>query len=171
MEIYGYYTDSESLLEGVKKLRANEVNIKDVLTPYPVHHLDKALGLKRSLLPKAGMIAGIIGAGGAFLFQTWVFTKDYPIDIGGKPQFAYPSFIPLTFELGVLLAALALVFGFLFRSKLGLGAKNKIYDERNTDDRFGVVLKVPEKSTENEFNAIVEQFKTAGAMGIQIINS
>jgi hypothetical protein len=106
MEIYGYYTDSETLLEGVKKLRADGIKIKDVYTPYPVHHLDKALGYKRTLLPKAGMIAGIIGAGGAFLFQTWVFTVDYPINIGGKPHFAYPSFIPLTFELGVLFAHL-----------------------------------------------------------------
>lgn len=171
MEIYGYYTDTHSLLEGVKKLREDGVKIKDVMTPYPVHHLDKALGLKRSLLPKAGLVAGIIGAAGAFLFQAWVFTTDYPVNIGGKPQFAYPSFIPLTFELGVLLASLALVFGFLFRSKLGLGAKNKIYDERNTDDRFGVVLEVPGESTENDIHALAEQFRSTGAMGVQRIHS
>lgn len=171
MEIYGYYTDSQSLLDGIKKLRADGVNIRDVLTPYPIHHLDKALGLKRSLLPKAGLVAGIIGAGGAFLFQAWVLTVDYPVDIGGKPQFAYPSFIPLTFELGVLLAALALVFGFLFRSKLGLGAKNKIYDQRNTDDRLGVVLEVPGESSEEDIQALEEQFKSTGAMEVQRIYS
>lgn len=171
MEIYGYYTDSQSLLEGVKKLRADGVKIKDVLTPYPIHHLDKALGLKRSLLPKAGLVAGIIGAAGAFLFQAWVLTVDYPVDIGGKPQFAYPSFIPLTFELGVLLASLALVFGFLFRSKLGLGAKNKIYDRRNTDDRLGVVLEVPGESREEDIRAMEEQFQRTGAMEVQRIHS
>lgn len=171
MEIYGYYTDSQSLLDGVKKLKDDDLKIKDVLTPYPVHHLDKALGLKRSLLPKAGMIAGIIGAGAAFVFQAWVFTVDYPINIGGKPLFAYPSFIPLTFELGVLFASLALVFAFLFRSRLGLGAKNKIYDEKITDDRFGVVLDAGEQSSENDLNAMVKQFKSTGAMGVQIINS
>jgi hypothetical protein len=171
MEIYGYYTDSESLLDGVKKLREDNLKIKDVRTPYPVHHLDKALGLKRSLLPKAGMVAGIIGATGAFLFQTWVFTVDYPLNIGGKPHFAYPSFIPLTFELGVLFAALALVFGFLFRSQLGLGAKNKIYDEKNTDDRFGVILDAGQESSDDELSAMVEKFKAAGGMGVQIIDN
>ena len=170
MEIYGYYTDSESLLEGVKKLQEEGFKIKDVYTPYPVHHLDKVLGLKRSLLPKAGMIAGIIGAAGAFLFQTWVFTVDYPVEIGGKPNFAYPSFIPLTFELGVLFAALALVFGFLFRSKLGLGARNKIYDERNTDDRFGIVVDAGTQKSEEEINAMMEQIKEKGAMGVEIID-
>jgi hypothetical protein len=171
MEVYGYYTDSQSLLEGVKKLRADGIKIKDVLTPYPIHHLDKALGLKRSLLPKAGLVAGIMGAAGAFLFQAWVLTVDYPVDIGGKPQFAYPSFIPLTFELGVLLASLALVFGFLFRSKLGLGAKNKIYDRRNTDDRLGVVLEVPGESREEDIRALEEQFQRTGAMEVQRIHS
>ena len=171
MEIYGYYTDSETLLEGVKKLREKDIKIKDVYTPYPVHHLDKALGLKRSLLPKTGLIAGIIGAAGAFLFQTWVFTVDYPVDIGGKPQFAFPSFIPLTFELGVLFASVALVFTFLFRSKLGLGAKNKIYDERNTDDRFGVVIDAGKETSENELNSMVENFKQTGAEGIEVLNT
>ncbi len=171
MEIYGYYTDSETLLEGVKKLRAEGIKINDVYTPFPVHHLDKALGYKRTLLPKAGLIAGIIGAGGAFLFQTWVFTVDYPLNIGGKPHFAYPSFIPLTFELGVLFAAVALVFAFLFRSQLGLGAKPKIYDERNTDDRFGVVLDARKASNDEEVNAMKEQFKQTGAMEVQVINN
>jgi hypothetical protein len=170
MEVYGYYNDSESLLEGIKKLRREGIEIKDVFTPYPVHHLDKALGYKRSLLPKAGMIAGIIGASAAFLFQTWIFTVDYPVNIGGKPHFAYPSFIPLTFEVGVLLAALGLVFGFLMRSKLGLGAKNKIYDERNTDDRFGVVIDPGKNEDKEKVKAMAEQFKQTGAMEVRILD-
>jgi hypothetical protein len=169
MEIYGYYTDSQSLLEGVEKLREEDYKIKDVYTPYPVHHLDKALGLKRSRLPKAGLIGGLIGAGGAFLFQTWVFTVDYPINIGGKPNFSFPSFIPITFELGVLFASLALVFTFLFRSGLGLGAKTKIYDERNTDDRFGVVLEAGSGKNEQEIHTMIEAFKQTGALGVQKI--
>ena len=171
MEIYGYYTDSDTLLEAVEKLRKENFRIKDVYTPYPVHHLDKALGFKRSRLPKAGLVAGLIGAAGAFLFQTWVFTVDYPINIGGKPNFSFPSFIPLTFELGVLFAALALVFTFLFRSRLGLGAKNKIYDERNTDDRFGVVIDAGKNKSEEEINTILEQFKETGAMGVTRIEN
>ena len=166
MKIYGYYEDSESLLQGIEQLKKHRFRIEDVYTPYPVHHLDKVLGYRRSLLPKAGIIGGIIGAAGAFLFQTWVFTVDYPINIGGKPNFAFPSFIPLTFELGVLFAALALVFGFLFRSRLGLGAQNKIYDERNTDDHFGVLIDAGTEKGEPEINAMEGRFKQTGAMGI-----
>jgi hypothetical protein len=169
MEIYGYYKDSGLLLEGIRKLKATGLGIKDVYTPYPVHHLDRALGLKRTLLPKAGLVGGIIGAGSAFLFQTWVFTKDYPLHIGGKPLFAYPSFIPITFECGVLFAAFALVFAFLFRSRLGLGAKIKIYDEKTTDDRFGVVLSAGIEKNEQEIDRMTEKFKETGAVGVTII--
>jgi DhnA family fructose-bisphosphate aldolase class Ia len=63
-----------------------------------------------------------------------------------------------------------LVFGFLFRSKLGLGARNKIYDERNTDDRFGIVVDAGTQKSEKEINAMMEQIKEKGAMGVEVID-
>jgi hypothetical protein len=138
--ISAYFTDEENLLRASKILMEKEILILDVLTPFPVHGLDKVLGLKDSKLPIVGFVAGAIGTIFAFGFQTWVFVVDYPLFIGGKPHFAIPAFIPITFEITILFAAIAMVFAFLFRSKLGLGAKPKIHDERITDDHFVIII-------------------------------
>ena len=163
-EISGYFTDEESLFKAIKGLRENNIKIKDVFTPYPVHGLDKALGLRRSLLPKAAFFGGALGASCGFLFQAWVFTKAYPLNIGGKPFLSVPSFIPVTFECTVLFATFAIAFAFLFRSKLGLGASHKIYNEESTDDRFVVVL----NTEEADADTIKKQFKSTGAMNIKV---
>ena len=156
--ISAYFTDEENLLRASKTLMEKNISILDVLTPFPVHGLDKVLGLKESNLPTVGFIAGGIGTLLAFGFQTWAFVIDYPLFIGGKPHFSVPAFIPITFEVTVLFAAIAMVFAFLFRSKLGLGAKNKIHDERITDDRFLIIIDAEkEESQFDEVKAILEQ--------------
>ena len=148
--ISAYFEDEENLLRATKDLRAKQVSIQDVLTPFPIHGLDPILGFKRSRIPTVGFISGAIGAIVAFGFQAWVFIVDYPIIIGGKPQFAIPSFIPITFELTVLFAAFGMVFAFLIRSKLGPGANNPIHDERITDDRFVIIVDLNEAGSQDE---------------------
>ena len=74
----------------------------DVYTPFPIHGLDRAMGLRETSLHTAGFIYAIIGTTTALSFMTWVFTKDWPLNIGGKPHFALPAWIPITFELTVL---------------------------------------------------------------------
>ena len=165
-ELSGYYDKEANLLEAVKKLRENNIKIKDVFSPYPVHGLDHAMGLRRSWLPRAAFIGGAIGAVSGLLFQIWVFTKAYPINIGGKPYLSIPSFIPVTFECAILFAAFAIVFAYLFRSNLGLGADNKIYDERATDDRFVVVLDTSE-TEESKAEEIKSTFEETGALEVK----
>lgn len=162
-EISGYYDKESNLLDAVKALRENDIKIKDVFSPYPVHGLDHALGLQRSWLPRAAFIGGAVGAASGLLFQIWVFTKAYPLNIGGKPYLSIPSFIPVTFECAILFAAFAIVLAYLFKSNLGLGADNKIYSERATDDRFVVVLKVDDA----EADQIKSTFAETGAMEVK----
>ena len=157
-----FYTDEQDLLTGIKHLKQNNVKFLDVLTPFPVHGLDKVLGFRRSWIPRVGFIGGAIGAFCGFIFQTWVFTRAYPLNIGGKPYFSVPSFIPITFECTVLFAAFAMVFAFLFRSKLGLGANNKIYDLKITDDRFVIVTDINELS-QTEIDDTAKLVKESGA--------
>ncbi len=156
------YADETDLLEGVKILKQAGMQITDVLTPFPVHGLDKVLGYRRSWIPRVGFIAGAIGAFFGFIFQVWVFNRAYPLNFGGKPFFAVPSFIPVTFECAVLFAAFAMVFAFLFRSRLGLGAKNKIYDPKITDDSFVVVADTDGMIPE-EIDRMTGLFKKTGA--------
>ena len=83
----------------------------DAHTPFPVHGLDRAIGLRRSPLPWIVLVMGLTGAALGFVLQWWVHTSAYPLVISGKPFFSWPAFIPITFEVGVLFGALGAVFG------------------------------------------------------------
>lgn len=162
--ISAYFEDEEDLLSGIKNMQENDVEVLDAFTPFPVHGLDKILGIRRSWLPRVAFIGGTIGALFGFFFQKWVFTEGYQMSIGGKPLVAIPSFIPVTFELAVLFAAFSMVFAFFIRSKLGLGAENKIYDVRSTDDHFVVVVGYEE----NNIESVKEKMEAAGATIIEV---
>jgi hypothetical protein len=83
----------------------------DAHSPFPVHGLDGAMGMTRSKLPWIVLVLGLGGAAVGFGLQTWVHMSAYPLTISGKPFFAWPAFVPITFELGVLGGALGAVFG------------------------------------------------------------
>jgi hypothetical protein len=87
----------------VKNVRKAGYKIHDVYTPFPVHGLDHAMGLRETSLHTAGFIYAITGTTTALTFMSWVFTKDWPMDIGGKPHFALPAWIPITFELNCII--------------------------------------------------------------------
>jgi hypothetical protein len=161
--ITGYFEDEVDLKTAIKQLKEKNIPIKDVFTPFPVHGLEHVLEYKKSHLPKVAFFAGGLGAAVALGFQTWIFTIDYPINFGGKPFFSLPSFIPVTFELTVLFAAFSMVFAFLFRSGLGMGAKNKIWDERITDDRFLILLE-PENQNKDDYKSALE---ATGALDVK----
>ncbi|MBS4058619.1 MAG: DUF3341 domain-containing protein [Bacteroidetes bacterium] len=162
--ITAYYNDEEDLLKGIKQLKSKGIDVADVMTPFPVHGLDKALGFRRSRLTRVAFIGGAIGGLTGFLFQAWVFTKAYPLNFGGKPFFAVPSFIPVTFEMTVLFAAFSMVIAFFIRSNIGPGAKTIIHDERSTDDRFLLVVDIQE---DEEVKQVEKALAEAGALGIQ----
>lgn len=166
--ITAYYLDEEDLLKGIGQMKAKGLEIMDVLTPFPVHGIDKALNIRRSRLTRVAFIGGAVGAIIGFGFQAWVFTIDYPLNIGGKPFFAVPSFMPVAFELTVLFSAFAMVIAFFVSNKLGPGAKTIIHDERITDDRFLVVVKVDDSRSEENIKEIELALAEAGAEGITL---
>lgn len=142
-----YFDDEVPLLQAVRKLRESNEIITDVLSPFPVHGLDEALSIKRSRIPVVGFIFGAIGAILAFGFQAWVFTVSYPLIIGGKPFFAAPAFIPITFEVTVLFAGLSMVAAMLIRSKLKPDIRFVPVDKRITDDRFVILVEAADAKT------------------------
>jgi hypothetical protein len=111
---------------------------------------------------------GAVGAIAGFGFQAWVFTSAYPLNFGGKPFFSVPSFIPVTFEVTVLFAAFSMVIAFLANNKLGPGSNNIIHDERSTDDRFLVVVKVDDNNMAESIRKIKLALAEAGAEGITL---
>lgn len=134
--IYGLYNDEEDLLRAVKSAREDHLEIMDVYTPFPIHGLDPLLGLSESRLHITGFVYGMLGTLTAFLGMTWIFTKDWPIVFGGKPYWSVPAFIPITFELTVLFAAIGMTVTFYIINGLGPGVVNPTIDLRITDDKF-----------------------------------
>ncbi len=99
------------LLAAARALRAEGQADLDLHSPVPLHGSDEALGLKRSIVPRLALVAGLTGAVSGYLMQWYMVGLDWPINVGGRPPHSPPAFIPVTFELGILFAALAIFFG------------------------------------------------------------
>ncbi len=163
--LFGLYDDETDLLKAVKQANKQHLDIWDVFTPFPVHGLDPLLGLEESRLHIAGFIYGATGTLTAFGFMTWVFTRNWPIIFGGKPYWSVPAFIPITFELTVLFAAIGMVVTFYTVCGLGPGVTNPTLDDRITDDKFCIAFETNGLS-QDEISGLKGFFSTTGASEI-----
>ena len=138
--IHAIYTDDDLLMQAVKQTRTANYNITEVFTPFPVHGLDKAIGLEPTRIAITSFIYGLIGLTVAVLMMNFIMIEDWPQNIGGKPSFHYyqnmPAFIPIMFELTVFFAGHLMVITFYMRSKLWPFKKAENPDPRTTDDHF-----------------------------------
>ncbi len=160
--LFGLYDDEEVLKSAIKEANAEHLDIMNVYTPFPVHGLDPLLGLAESRLHQAGFIYGAIGCIFGFLFMTWVFTTDWPIIFGGKPYWSVPAFIPITFELTVLFAAVGMVVTFYIICGMGPGINNPTLDDRITDDKFCIAFQTNDASDEH-LDKLRSFFQSTGA--------
>ena len=137
--VYGIYDDEEVLLTAVKEIRSKDIDIKEVYSPFPIHGLDHALGLKRTRLAIAAFFYGALGCIFAFAMTYYIMILDWPMNIGGKPSFAYylnmPAFVPILFEMTVFFAAHLMVITYFFRSKLFPGHTASNPDVRTNDEK------------------------------------
>ncbi|MGX5817916.1 DUF3341 domain-containing protein [Chitinophaga lutea] len=154
--VVGSFDDEAVLFPAVKKVRSAGYKIHDVYTPFPVHGLDHALGLRETSLHTAGFIYGITGTTTALSFMSWVFTTDWPMNIGGKPHFPLPAFIPITFELTVLFSAVGMVMTFMYLCQMAPFVKKHIFHPRQTDDLFVMAIEVTEKTRPEEVKAFLD---------------
>ena len=116
LRVYGLMAEfgqPEALLEAARRSFAEGYRRMDAYSPFPVDGLAEAIGFRRTWLPLIVLIGGIIGCVGGFYLQYWAAVIDYPLNIGGRPLNSWPMFIPVTFELTILVAALSAVLGLL----------------------------------------------------------
>jgi Protein of unknown function (DUF3341) len=165
--IVGNFDDEAVLFPAVKKVRKAGYKIHDVYTPFPIHGLDKAIGLRETSLHTAGFIYGISGTATALGFITWALTTDWPIVFGGKPFFSLPAWIPIIFELTVLFAAVGMVLTFCYLCQLAPFVKKDHFNPRSTDDTFVLALECTTKTNETEAKSFLEN---AGAKDIAVVN-
>jgi hypothetical protein len=116
--VMGEFSTPEELIHAVEKVREAGYRRVNAYSPFPVEGLSEALGLKRNLVPLICLIGGLTGGLGGFFFQYWVAVITYPLNIAGRPLNSWPAFIPVTFELTILGAALSAVLGMLALNKL-----------------------------------------------------
>lgn len=156
--LVGVYSDEDVLLKAVRKIRSAKVKIYEVFSPFPVHGMDDALGYKRSRLPQAAFLFGALGTILALTMQYWMLGVDWPMIIGGKNFASLPPFIPVTFELTVLLSALGMVGTFMVVSDLKPYKKPRIFDIRITDDKHVIAIDLDLNSiTRDEIDNILKE--------------
>ena len=161
----GTFQDSGSLIRAVRSVRAHNFRIYDVYAPYPVHDLDQAMGLRRTRLPWITALAGTLALSFAIAFQFYTMVLDWPLNVGGKPDNSTLAFVPICFELTVLIGGLATFAALLFRARLYPGKKERLCAPGITNDRFALVL----RADRTHFDAAraVNVLEASGADDIQ----
>ncbi len=159
--ILGVYNDDKILLDAVKKIRDSKIRIHEVFSPYPLHGIDELLEYKRSRLPKVAFIFGVVGFLAAVLLQFWTMGVDWPMIIGGKNFTSIPPFVPIMFELTVLISALGMVGTFMIASDLKPYKKPRIFDLRITDDKLVIAIDLADNPLSKEI--ISDLVKKTGA--------
>ena len=160
--------DDDTLLKAVKNIRSEKYDIEEVYTPFPVHGLDKALGIEETRIAIMAFIYGCIGLIVAFIMMDFIMIKDWPQNIGGKPSFSFlenmPSFVPVMFEMTVFFAAHLMVITFYLRSKLWPFKKAENPNPLTTDDKFLIEIEL----NDNE-KGLTTLLKKSGAIEVSII--
>jgi hypothetical protein len=120
-EFYGLlaeFDEPQGLLEAVRRAREEGYRCMEAYTPFPIEEISEAIGTRRLWIPLIVLVGGIIGGLGGFFMQYYAAALHYPLNIGGRPLWSWPAFIPITFELTVLVAALSGAFGMLAINRL-----------------------------------------------------
>ena len=138
---FAAFEDDHQVLEAVEDCRERGLDVVDVFGPYPIHGIERSMGLKRSRLTWACFFFGLTGLLFALWLQYWTSAEDWPLNVGGKPFNSLPAFVPVAFELTVLFAGLGTVATFLIWARLYPGKKALTDVPGVTDDQFIVVLK------------------------------
>jgi Protein of unknown function (DUF3341) len=120
-KLYGIMAEFDTateLVDAARVVRDAGYVKTDAFSPFPIHEIDEALGIRRSILPYLIFAGGLAGLFSALALVYYVHVFDFPIIVGGRPHFSLPAFIPPMFELTVLFSAFVAVFGMLFLNKL-----------------------------------------------------
>ncbi len=152
----GIYEHEDTVKTAVKAFHEEGINIHEVYSPYAIHGMEDILGYKLSRLPKASFLFGLLGTILGLTMLYYMMGYDWPMIIGGKDFSALPPFIPVIFEITVLLASFGMVFTFFVASDLKPWAKPDVFDIRVTLDKFAIAIDIDNNNkSKSEIDAII----------------
>lgn len=167
--VLAQFATPEALVDATRQMREKGYEGMDTFSPYPLHGGSEALGLPPSRIPFIALCAGLTGTATAIAMMAYMNGFDYPLNVGGRPVFSLPSYVPITFELTVLFAAFGIFFGVL-----GLARLPQPYhpayecDEFRTATTHGYWLSVPHLPSLQQ-EAIMDQLKSLGATQVTVV--
>ena len=163
--VVGLFDEENALFNAVKRVRKSGYKLHDVYTPFPIHGLDREMGLRDTSIHTAGFIYALFGLTTALSCITWIFTSDWPLNIGGKPSFALPAWIPIMFEFTVLCSCVGMTLTFCYLCQLAPFVRKHHFHLRATDDKFVMVIECTPKNDEAEVSAFLN------SLGAQEVNT
>ena len=167
--IHASYNDDDLLMKAVKTLRSKKVHINEAFTPFPVHGLDKAMGIPHTRLAINAFLYGCVGLAFGTSMINYIMIQDWPQNIGGKPSFSFlenlPSFVPVMFELTIFFAAHLMCITFFLRSRLWPFKKAENPNPKTTDDLF--LLEVD--TSNQDLDTLADLLEQTGATQIELI--
>lgn len=116
--VAGIWTEEHLILKAAHKVRESGFTKFEAISAYPIHGMEEACGIKRSWLPYVTFVAGTVGLLAGLWLTWWTSAVDWAVNVGGKPFFSLPAFIPVVFELTILFAALSSVAALFYACKI-----------------------------------------------------
>lgn len=162
--IAGIFLEEEAAVSAARKVRESGYKKFEAISPYPIHAMEEACGIKRSAIPYVTFVAGFIGLVASVALTYYTAVSDWPINIGGKPLFSLPAFVPIMFELTVLFAALSSVAAFFYFC--GMPSKTiPPIDPDLTCSKFAIYI--PENEAGFNYDSAEKLLKDVGAVEIK----
>lgn len=162
--IAGVWEHENLVVKAARKVREAGFTKFEAISAYPIHGMEEACGIQRSWLPYVTFVAGVVGLGAGLLLTWWTSAVDWPINVGGKPLFSLPAFIPIMFELTILFAALASVGALFYACKMPR-IDPPVIDPDLTSHKFAIF--VPFNDTGYDEARIEKMFKELGATEVK----
>jgi mono/diheme cytochrome c family protein len=169
--VLGLFSDAHKIVDAANQIRPRKLGRLEAYTPYPVHGLDRAIGLEPSRLGRLVMLMGVMGAGLALLLEGWVSAVDYPLVTGGKALFSWQAFVPVVFEVTVLFATftagLAMLFAF---NKLPFFGHPVLHSKAIKDiTRDKLALSIESTSAGFDAEAARQALLDSGAESVEVV--
>ncbi len=170
-ELYGVLAEFESpgaLVKGARKIKDAGYAAFDCYTPFPIHGIDDAMGIKRTILPVVVFVMGVTGTAAGLFMQWWMNAHDWPLAVGGKPTWSIPANIPVAYETTILASVLTTFFGMWIFNKLP-----QVWHPFFRLDRFtkasddGFLLGIEASDQRFDLDRTTELLKKAGATAVE----